>query len=362
MIIRRIAAVWFCVFLASLALGASSARADVEIQAGGATFPNPIYQQWIKDFGAIHGDIKISYAAKGSGAGIGGLLDRTFDFCGSDAPMNDDELKKARDKGGDVVEIPSVAGAVVLAFNLPGFKGDLNLSGPVVADIFLGKITRWNDPAIAALNPGADLPGTDITTVHRSDGSGTTFVFTSYLCTQSDDFQTQVNFGKTVRWPAGQGGSGNQGVTQAVQMTSGAIGYIELNFAADNHIPFAVMQNDAGKLVKASPQSVSAAGQGAVQDMDDQKTLAVRLWSRDGDDVYPISSFTYLMCYKDLSYLKDPAKAKAIVDFFGYALHDGQSMAAEKTYAPLSPGVVQRAEAVIGTIMFDGKPIHPSSP
>ena len=344
-----------------LALVAGTAFADVEVQAGGATFPNPIYQQWIKDFGQIHPDIKIAYASKGSGAGIGGLLDKTFNFCGSDAPMNDEELKKAQSANGDIVEIPSVAGAVVLAYNLPGFTTDLNLSGPVIADIFLGKITRWNDPAIAALNPGVTLPDMDVTTVHRSDGSGTNFVFTSYLCTQSDDFQTQVNFGKTVKWPNGQGGSGNAGVTQAVQKTDGAIGYIELNYALKNSIPFATLQNDSNKLVKASPQSVSAAGEGAVQDMDDQKTLAVRLWSRDGEDVYPISSFTYLICYRDLSYLKDQAKAQAIVDFFWYAIHDGQSKAVDMTYASLSSGVQQRAEHAIGTITFNGQILHPVS-
>jgi phosphate transport system substrate-binding protein len=344
-----------------LALGAGTALADVEIQAGGATFPNPIYQQWIKDFGQLHGDVKVAYASKGSGAGIGGLLDKTFDFCGSDAPMNEEELKKAHAANGDVVEIPAVAGAVVLAYNLAGFVGDLNLSGPVIADIYLGKITKWDDPAIVALNPGATLPDADITTVHRSDGSGTNFVFTSYLCTQSDDFQTQVNFGKTVKWPSGQGGSGNAGVTQAVQNTTGAIGYIELNYALKNQIPFAVVQNDNGKLVKASPQSVSAAGEGAIKDMDDQKTLAIRLWSREGDDVYPISSFTYLICYKNLSYLRDPAKARGIVDFFWYAIHDGQSKAVEMTYASLSPGVQQRAEQAISAVTFDGQALHPLS-
>jgi len=349
------------IMLAVLALGAGTALADTAIQAGGATFPNPIYQQWIKDFGQSHGDIKIAYASKGSGAGIGGLLNKTFDFCGSDAPMNDDELKKAQTANGEVVEIPSVAGAVVLAYNLPGFSGALNLSGQVVADIYLGKVTKWNDAAIAALNPGVNLPDLDITTVHRSDGSGTNFVFTSFLCTQSDDFQTQVGFGKTVKWPNGQGGSGNQGVTQVVQKTAGALGYIELNFALNNQIPFALLQNDSGKFVKASPESVSAAGEGAVKDMDDQKTLAVRLWSRDGDAVYPISSFTYLICYKDLSYLKDQAKAQAIVDFFWYATHDGQSKAVDLTYAPLSPGVQQRVEQAIATITFNGQPVHPLS-
>jgi phosphate transport system substrate-binding protein len=343
----------------TISVAAGIAAADVQIQAGGATFPNPIYQQWIKDFGQEHSDIKIAYAAKGSGAGIGGLLDKTFDFAGSDAPMNDDELRKAQAAGGDVVEIPSVAGAVVLAFNLPGLSGDLKLSGPVVADIYLGKITRWNDPAIAALNPDLSLPATDITTVHRSDGSGTNFVFTSFLCTQSDDFQTTVNFGKTVNWPSGQGGSGNAGVTQAVQKTQGAIGYIELNYAIAQHIPFALLENNNGKFVKASPETVSAAGEGAVKDMDQYKTLAVRLWTRDGDDVYPIASFTYLICYKDLSYLKDQAKAQAIVDFFWYATHDGQAKARELSYAPLSAGVRQRVEQAIETITYNGQPLHP---
>jgi phosphate transport system substrate-binding protein len=349
---------WFNLLVALVICTTAQALADIQVEAGGATFPNPIYQEWIKDFGRTHPDVKIAYAAKGSGAGIGGLLNKTFDFCGSDAPMDDDELKKAQAANGDVVEIPSVAGAVVLAYNLPGFGGNLNLSGPVIAEIFLGSINKWNDPAIAALNPGANLPAMNITTVHRSDGSGTTFVFSSYLCTQSDDFQTKIGFGKTVNWQNGQGGSGNAGVTQAVQNTAGAIGYIELNYAMKNGIPFAVMQNDSGNMVKASPQSVSAAGEGAVADMDEQKTLAVRLWSRDGANVYPISAFTYLICYKDLSYLKDEAKAQAIVDFFWYATHDGQSAAAELTYAPLSPGVQKRVEQAIGAITFNGRPLH----
>jgi phosphate transport system substrate-binding protein len=343
-----------------LAMSGGAVFADVQIQAGGATVPNPLYQQWIADFGNVHHDIQIGYAAKGSGAGIGGLIDKTFDFAGSDAPMNDEELQKAKVANGDVVQIPSVAGAVVLAYNLPNLGGDLRLSGPVLADIYLGRITKWNDPAIAALNPGANLPEADITTVHRSDGSGTNFVFTSYLCTQSDEFQTNVGFGKTVNWPGGQGGSGNPGVTQAVKGTEGALGYVELNYALANHIPFALLQNNDGKFVKASPDTVSAAGEGAVQDMDTYNTLTIRLWSRDGDDAYPISSFTYLIGYKDLSYLKDRAKAQAIVDFFWYATHAGQGIAAAQTYAPLSQGVRQRVEPVIESITFRGQPLHPT--
>jgi phosphate transport system substrate-binding protein len=337
---------------------AAFARADVEVQAGGATFPNELYQLLIKDFGATHPGVKIAYAAKGSGAGVGGLIDRTFDFAGSDAPMNPDELAKAKSAGGDVVEIPSVAGAVVMAYNLSSVKGELRLSGPVVADMYLGKVTKWNDKEIADLNSELSLPDALIVTIHRSDGSGTTFVFSSYLCTQSDDFQTRVGFNKTISWPAGgEGGNGNQGVTQAVQKTEGSVGYIELNYATANNIPFAVMLNDAGKFVKASTQSVSAAGEGAVKAMDAQNTLAVRLWSRDGDDVYPISSFTYLICYKDLGYLKDKAKAQAIVDFFWYASHDGQGKAADLFYAPTSTGVRERVEKVLSTITFDGSPL-----
>ncbi|MGA2584851.1 MAG: phosphate ABC transporter substrate-binding protein PstS [Tepidisphaeraceae bacterium] len=347
--------------MAGMLAVAAVASADVEIQAGGATFPNPIYQQWIKDFGAAHGDVKIAYAAKGSGAGISGLLDKTFDFAGSDAPMSAEELAKASAAGGDVVEVPSVAGAVVLAYDLPSVNGQLNLSGSVIADMYLGKIKSWDDPAIKALNPGVTLPSTPLTTVHRSDGSGTNFVFTSFLCTQSDDFQTKVNFGKTVNWPeGGQAGQGNQGVTQAIQKTEGAIGYIELNYALQNHIAFALVQNNAGKFVQASPDSVSAAGDGALKDMDAQKTLAVGLWDRDGDNAYPISSFTYLICYKDLGYLKDKAKAQAIVDYFWYASHDGQKEAPDLSYAPLSSGVQSRVEQALKTIVYDGQPLPPS--
>jgi phosphate transport system substrate-binding protein len=351
--------------VAAVAIGcglASVARADTQVEAGGASFPNPVYQEWIKAYGQEHPDIKIAYASKGSGAGIGGLIDKTFDFAGSDAPMNDEEIKKAAASGGDVVHIPSVAGAVVAAYNLPGFTGDLKLSGPVLADIYLGKITRWNDPAIKALNGDATLPDLNITTVHRSDGSGTNFVFTSYLCTQSVDFQQQVNFGKSVKWPGGQGGEQNAGVTSVIKGTPGALGYVELIYALANDIPYALLQNENGKFVKASTDTVAAAGDGAVKDMDDDKTLAVPLWARDGDNSYPISSFTYLLVYRDLSYLKDEAKAKAIVDFLWWSTHDGQAAAAKMNYAPLSTGVQQRVEAAIESITFDGHPLHPGAP
>jgi len=346
------------IFAAALFLGGPPVSADVRVQGGGATFPNPIYQQWASDFGRQHPDVRIEYVGKGSGAGIGGLIDKTLDFAGSDAPLNDEELAKARRTGGDVVQIPSVAGAVVLAYNLRDLRGELKLSGPVVADIFLGRITQWNDPAIKSLNPHLVLPDIPICAVHRSEGSGTNFVFTSYLCTQSDEFQTQVNFGKTVRWPIGEGAQGNPGVTQALEETPGAIGYIELNFAIDNNIPVALMQNESGEFVKASPATASAAGEAALVDMDRYKTLTVRLWARPGPNVYPISCFTYLMCYRDLGYLRDRQRAQAIVDFFWYAIHDGQDVATELAYAPLGQGVRQRVQQELDTITFNGQPLH----
>jgi phosphate transport system substrate-binding protein len=346
--------------VALVAVDCCTAMADVQVEGGGASFPNPIYQQWAKDFGRDHPQVRIDYVAKGSGAGIGGLIDKTFDFAGSDAPMSEEELAKARRAGGEVVQFPSIIGAVVLAYNLPDLRGELKLSGPMVADIYLGRITQWNDPAIKALNPRLVLPDTPISAVHRSEGSGTNFVFTSYLCTQSDDFETQVYFGKTVRWPAGQAAQGNPGVTQVVQETQGAIGYIELNYAIDNHIPFALMQNQGDEFVKASPASASAAGEAAVADMDQYKTLAVRLWTRAGKDVYPISCFSYLICYKDLGYLKDKSRAQVIVDFFWYATHDGQKKAEDLAYAPLSEGVRQRVQRALDAITFNGQPLHPN--
>jgi len=343
---------------ALVCLSASVIRADVRVQGGGATFPLPVYQQWAKDFGNANPGVAIEYAGKGSGAGIGGLIDKTFDFAGSDAPMNDEELAKAKAGGGDVVQVPSVVGAVVLAYNLPGVSGQLRLSGPVIADIYLGKITQWSDPAIKALNPDLQLPDTPISSIHRSEGSGTNFVFTSYLCTQSQDFQTQVSFGKTVRWPVGQAAQGNPGVTQAVKQMQGAIGYIELNYAIQNKIPFALLQNQSGQMINASPETTSAAGEAAAADMDRYNKLTVRLWSRPGANVYPISAFTYLICYKDLGYLKDRAKAQAIVDFFWYATHQGQEQTTQLAYAPLSKAVQERVERVLDTISFVGQPLH----
>ena len=330
---------------------ASAARAEVRLQGAGATFPNPIYQRWVSEYQKLHPDVKIDYQSIGSGGGIKGITEKTIDFAGSDAPMSKKEIAAA---GGEIVHIPTVAGAVVPAYNLPGFisANELKLDGPTLAEIYMGKITKWNDPKIAALNEGAQLPDTAITPAWRTDGSGTTFVFTNYLATQSEDYKNTIGMGKQVKWPVGQGGKGNEGVMAAVQQTPGGLGYVEVNYATANKIPFALMKNQSGKFIKASADTISAAGEGAVQKMG--KTLAVDIWSQPGENAYPISAFTYIIVYKDLGYLKDENKAKALRAFLTWATHDGQSYAKEMDYAPLSAGVQQKVEDAIGGLTWQG--------
>jgi phosphate transport system substrate-binding protein len=339
------------VLVSVLVLVATAARAEVRLQGAGATFPNPLYQRWTSEYQKQHPDVKIDYQSIGSGGGIKGITDKTIDFAGSDAPMSKKELAAA---GGEIVHIPTVAGAVVPAFNLQGV-GELNLSGPVLADIYIGKITMWNDPRIAELNDGKPLPDVAITPVWRTDGSGTTFVFTNYLAGQSEEFKNSVGMGKQVKWPLGQGGKGSEGVAAAVQQTPGAIGYVEANYASANKIPFAAVKNHAGKFVKASPQSVSAAGEGAIAKMD--KSLAVDIWNQPGDAAYPISAFTYIIVYKDLGYLRDQNKAKALVEFLKWATSEGQSYAGEMDYAPLSDGVKKKVADAIGSLQWQGQAV-----
>jgi phosphate transport system substrate-binding protein len=339
-----------------IVLFSSLALADVRLQGAGATFPAPIYQRWVTEFQAQKPEVKIDYQSIGSGGGIKGITERTVDWGASDAPLSKKEMDAVG--GADkVVQIPTVAGAVVVAYNLPDLQGDLKLDGPTVADIFLGKITKWNDPKIAALNEGATLPEMPITSAHRTDGSGTNYVFTSFLATQSDEFKEKVGAAKQVEWPGGQGGKGNEGVTQVVQQTKGAIGYIELAYAIQNKIPFALLKNKDGKFIKASPETVSAAGEGAVSQMD--KSLAVNIWNQSGANAYPISAFTYIIVYKDLGYLKDEAKAKALVEFLTWATSatGGQQLASSLDYAPLADGVHKKVAEAIAGLQWSGKPL-----
>jgi phosphate transport system substrate-binding protein len=340
------------VTIGAIAAGANVASAAARLQGAGATLPNPIYQRWVSEYQKMHPDVQIDYQSIGSGGGIKGITQKTVDFAGSDAPMN---KKEQAATGGDVIHIPTVAGGVVPAYNLPGFSGELKLSGPVIAEIYTGKITKWNDAKIAEMNPGAALPDTTITAAWRTDGSGTTFVFTNYLATQSEDFKSTVGAAKSVEWPVGQGGKGSEGVTAIVQSTPGAIGYVESNYASQNKISFASVKNTAGKFVNASPESVAAAGASAVEKMKNGGGLAVDIWNQKDEKAYPIAAFTYIIVYKDLNNIGSADKAQALVDFLSWATGDGQKMASEMDYAPLAKEVQKKVATEIGSLTYKGQ-------
>jgi phosphate transport system substrate-binding protein len=332
------------------------AWAQVRLAGAGATFPQPLYERWIAEYGKTHPDVQLDYGGGGSGQGIKGITDKTIDFAGSDAPMSKAELAKVG--GADaIVEIPSCAGGVVPAYNLP--VKDLKFTGEVLAGIYIGTISDWNDPKIQEINAGVQLPALPITPAWRTDGSGTNYVFTNYLATQSDDFKGSIGVGKQVKWPVGQGGKGNPGVAAIVQQTSGAIGYIEQNYADKNNIEYGSVKNKDGKFVKAAPDAVSVASAGAVDEMKGT-TLAASIWNQPGDGAYPISSFTYLIVYKDLSNVKSKEQAQALVDFLHWAIHDGQKLAPDLDYAPLAPAVVEKVDAAMDTLTYGGSPIKAS--
>jgi phosphate ABC transporter phosphate-binding protein len=340
--------------IVALTAGVGVANGQTKLAGTGATFPAPIYKEWIKEYQAAHPDVQLDYQPTGSGNGISAITDKTVDFAGSDAPLSAAELAKA---GGDIVEFPSVAGSVAIAYNLPGFSGDLKLSGPVVADIFLGNIKKWNDPKIAALNAGANLPDTNIVPIVRGDKSGTTFVFTSYLATQSQDAKDVIGVDKAGNWPEGvQKGEKSDGVTQKLKTVQGGCGYIELNYAHKNNLAVALLQNKAGKFVKPDAANVSAAATSAAATLSGDQ-LATPLWDQGGDDAYPIASFTYLLVHKDLAYVKDQAKAKALVDFLTWATTAGQAKTVELDYAPVGEAVTAKVQAAIGSLTFNGQPV-----
>lgn len=338
-----------------LALGSTVAMAETRINGAGATFPEPFYQKLVVEYQNAHPDIKIDYKGIGSGGGIKGITDKTIHFAGSDAPLSKSELEKL---GGPeaVVQFPTCAGGVVPIFNLPGIT-DLNFTGEVLADIYMGKITNWNDPKIAEANPDAKLPDLAITTAWRTDGSGTTYVFSNYLATQSTDFDQKIGASKMVSWPGGRGGKGNAGVTQVVQSTTGAIGYVEQAYATENKLTFGAVKSKDGKFIKCSPESVSAAGAGAV----DQLTGTVQkanIWNQPGDNAYPIGSFTYIIVYKDLNNLDSKEQAQALVDYLKWLTHDGQSYAGALDYAPLAPAVQEKVSEAIKAITYKGEALN----
>jgi phosphate transport system substrate-binding protein len=332
---------------------AAFATADVRLQGAGATFPEPLYQKWVTEYQKSHPDVKIDYQGIGSGGGIKGITEKTVQFAGSDAPLNKKELEAL---GGPekVVQIPTCAGAVVPAYNVPGVNADLKFTGEVLADIFSGKISMWNDKRLADLNPGIKLPDTAITPAWRTDGSGTNYVFTNYLATQSESFKENVGVGKQVKWPVGQGGKGNPGVAAVVQQTPGAIGYIELNYALQNKIAFGLVKNKSGKFVKASPETTSYAGEGAVASLKGT-VLAADIWNQPGDQAYPIASFTYMIVYRDLNNLASEGDAQALVNFLHWVATDAQKDAGSLDYAPLSKGVQGAATNALNMLTYKGK-------
>jgi len=312
------------------------------ITGAGATFPYPLYSKWFSAFHTANPSIDINYQSIGSGGGIRQLLDRTIDFGASDAPMTDEELAKG---AVPIFHIPTTLGAVVITYNLAGVKGTLRLSGPVIANVYLGKITKWDDPAITSLNPGIQFPkNTAILVAYRSDGSGTTAVFSDYLSKVSADWKSQVGHGTSLQWPVGLGGKGNEGVTGLVEQTPGALGYVELAYASANHLPYAEVKNASGQFVSPSPAAVTAAAAGSLKTMP--KDFRVSITNAGGKKSYPISSFTYLLVYSSMP----GTKGQAFVKFLNWAMADGQKMAEPLTYAPLPKSLTSRIGARIREI------------
>jgi phosphate transport system substrate-binding protein len=322
--------------------GASLGAWAIQINGAGATFPAPIYNRWFSEYNKLHPDIRINYQPLGSGAGIRQVTQRTVFFGATDGPMTSDQLLAAP---GQILHLPTVLGAVVPIYNVPGLAQELKFSGPVLANIFLGKITKWDDAAIAALNPGVKLPGTDIVVAHRSDGSGTTYIWVDYLSKVSPEFKKTVGVGTAVKWPVGVAAAKNDGVAAIVSQTPGALGYVELIYALQTKTAYGQVQNMHGKFVKATIASVTAAAAEAAKQMPPDYRVSIT--NAPGDAVYPISSFTWMLLYQDP---KDKVQGKAMVDFMKWALTDGQKFAGDMGYAPIPKNVVDMEMKTLATI------------
>jgi phosphate transport system substrate-binding protein len=328
-----------------LALGtvAIAQGGQVLLNAAGATFPYPIYSKWFDQYHQAHSNVQINYQSIGSGGGIRQLLDKTVDFGATDGPMNDDQLKQA---SVPILHFPTVLGAAIPSYNVPGVQGDLNFTPEALAGIFLGKITKWNDPAIASVNAGVKLPGDDIVVVHRSDGSGTSYIWTDYLSKVSPEWQSKVGKATSVNWPVGLGGKGNEGVSALVQQTPGSIGYIELIYAIQNHMPYGKVKNAAGVFVKADLASVSAAAAAAAKSIPDD--FRVSITNPEGNKAaYPIASFTWLLIP---SKIEDAAKRDVVKDFLKWMMTDGQQFCEALSYAKLPKEVVSKEMKAIAQI------------
>src|SRR3954469_11842621 len=331
-------------------LAAAAPLAAQSLTGAGATFPNPIYTKWFDAYSKKTG-IKINYQSIGSGGGIRQFTEGTVDFGASDGPMNESQIQAVN---GNVLHVPTVIGAVAVTYNLPSLgTTQLKFDGNLLVDIFMGRVTNWNDPKIAALNPGVKLPDLDLIVVHRSDGSGTTYVFTDYLNKFSREWKDKVGFATSVNWPVGLGGKGNEGVTQQIKQVEGALGYVELIYAISNKLPYASIKNASGAFVEPSLESVTAAAAGAKLPKDTD--FRVSITNAPGDQAYPIASFTWLLVKKDN---KDAAKAKLIRDFLTWMVTpEAQKMATELHYAPLPDPVVSLVQARLPTLKAGGKMI-----
>jgi len=312
--------------------------AQTTLNGAGATFPNPMYSKWFSEYHKLHGDIQINYQPIGSGGGIRQVIAGTVDFGATDGPMTDDQLKEAKMK---ILHFPTVLGADVPAYNIPGVNAELKFTPEALAGIFMGRITKWNDKALTGANPGVSLPDKDIIVVHRSDGSGTTYIWTDYLSKVSPDWLSQVGRGTSVKWPIGLGGKGNEGVAGLIRQLPGSIGYVELIYAVQNNIGYGTVKNAAGNFVKASLESVTAAAASSPKMPPD---FRVSITNAPGKDAYPISSFTWLLIPQQS---KDAAKGKILADFLNWMVTDGQKTTAALSYAPLPDSVVQKEKEAI---------------
>jgi phosphate transport system substrate-binding protein len=318
----------------------------VSLNGAGATFPYPLYSKWMSEYNKLHPNIRINYQSIGSGGGIRQIIAGTVDFGATDAAMEASEEKQAPRK---LVHIPTTLGAVAVTYNLPDVKSEVRLTPDTIAGIFLGDITKWNDPKIAEANPGVALPDRLVKVVYRSDGSGTTAVFTDYLAAISGAWKGKVGAGKSVKWPTGLGAKGNEGVTGQVKVTPGGVGYVELAYALQNKMPVAAVQNQAGQFVTPQIDAITAAAKGA--EMPD--TLHRSIVNAPGEGAYPIAAYTYILVYEEL---KDPQKGQALAEFLWWAVHDGQKYAEELHYAPLPATVVAKVEKRLKELKVGGKP------
>jgi len=324
-----------------MAIGAVASDANgetISVTGAGATFPYPMYSKWFDTYHKIHPDIEINYQSIGSGGGIRQITEGTVDFGASDGPMDDKLIKAFKDKRGcNILHFPTVLGGVVPTYNVPGVREEIEFTPEALAGIFLGTITKWNDPAIRKANPGTDLPDSDIVVVHRSDGSGTTYIWTDYLSKVSKDWKDKVGMGASVKWPVGLGGKGSEGVSGLVKQTPNSIGYVEFIYAIQTRLAYGRVQNAAGKFVKADLKSVTAAAAGAAKTMPDD--FRVSITNAPGEDAFPIASFTWLLVPERI---KDNARRAAIVEFLKWMLDSGQKMTEPLKYAPLPKEVIEK--------------------